>query len=191
MADGIVTEPLVTPVDPSTKRMPFPVGDSWGQLIQALKPLPVKGSTKEIRVTVPGVLAASAYAANDQIGGVFPISNIVREHGGGGRVSHVMLWETTTQQIAADIIFFKENLPAAADNAAATWTDAVARENIAGGVHITDYFSLGANAFGKSTDGFDFQCKNNENSLYAAVITRGAPTYGVGGLELIVVVIQD
>ena len=42
MADGITTEPLVTPVDPSTKRMPFPVGDSWGQLVQAIKPLPIK-----------------------------------------------------------------------------------------------------------------------------------------------------
>jgi len=193
MAD--ITSPAMMEVNPDTLRMPHPVGDGNGQLVQAIKPLPVKGSTITRLIPIPGVLAAAQYAANDQVGQGITIPDVARFAGGGGIIESVVLFETTTQQIAADLFLFDENLPVgdiAADNAAASVTDNTMRNTCIGAIPISSYFPTGVNAIGVARGvGLAFQCRDNENSLYALLVTRGAPTYGVGGLTLKVVILQD
>ena len=187
---GMINSPALMAVDENTLRQPHPVGDGYGQLVQAIRPLPVKGSTVTVRVTVPGVVGG-AYAANDQVGATFAIPGAVRTPGGGGRVSCVQLLETTTQQIAADVVFLSEGVTASADNAAASISDANMADKYLGFVKITDYISVAAGAVGRTIDGFDFNCADNETAIYGLLITRGAPTYGAGGLTLLVTIIQD
>lgn len=168
------------------RRQQFPIGDEvHGQFVQTNMPLPVKGSMVRVEVDVPGVLAAAQYTANDQVGNMFPIE-IGLGVGAAGWIDSVILIETTTQSVAADLFFFDEMVAnAIADNSAVSITDALMSDHCLGFVNITNYSATAANSVGVAKQlGFSFVCSDNESRIYGLLVTRGAPTYAVGGLRL-------
>ena len=181
MAD--INSPAMMVVDPNTLRMPHPIGDGKGQLIQAIRSLPVKGKIFSIEVDVPGVLAAAAYTANDQVGEMFPIPLTT---GFEGWLDTVVLFETTTNSLAADLFIFDEGVVnAVADNSAVSITDALMRRACIGFVRIVDYAATAVNSIGESKgSALAVKTRDNESALYGLLVTRGAPTYAVGGINL-------
>ena len=170
-------------VDPNTLRMPHPIGDGKGQLIQAIRSLPVKGKIFSVEVDVPGVLAAVTYTANDQVGEIFPIPLPTSFE---GWLDTVVLFETTLNSLALDLFIFDEAVVnATADNAAVSITDALMRSACIGFVRIVDYAATAVNSIGESKESaLAVVCRNNESALYGLLATRGAPTYAAGGINL-------
>jgi hypothetical protein len=137
-------------------------------------------------VDVPGI-AAAAYSAGDQFGSLITITNAARVTGGTGWINSIVYWDDTDVMGAIDIVFFRDTLTLAADNAAFAISDADARKAL-WVAQLSNVNDLGAQRF-IAAPGLAIPYYCTGTSLYAAIITRtanaspgtvGAQRFGIG-----------
>lgn len=141
----------------------------------------------------PTLAVAGTYASGDSVGTLITFTQASTDRD-TGVIQHVTLVDLAKQNIAADIIFFSANPSGTTftDNGALDIADAD-MSKVIGHVSIssTDYCSLNDNSFAtKANIGLVFKLTTS-NTLYAAIVTRGAPTYTSGDITLEVGVLRD
>jgi hypothetical protein len=144
----------------------------------ATNPIPTGGIVADL-VATPTVSAASIYADGDLVGGKITLASAVRAAGAGGVIQAITLTDLAKQSAAIDVIFFN------ADPSTTTFTDNAAFDVAdAELVNIIGIVKLAAADYAAFNDSSAI-CKTGINlpfvlagtSLYAALVTRGTPTY--------------
>lgn len=137
-------------------------------------PVSVRQPQSWFEVDVPGV-ANAAYASGDQFGTIITITNAARASGGTGFINAVQYYDNDDVMGAIDIVIFDSTVTLAADNAVYAVSDADGRKTLAV-LNMTYVTDLGAQRFGQLTGiSVPYIC-NGGTSLFAAIITRSAPT---------------
>lgn len=160
------------------------------------------GKTFVITVT-PGV-GAAAYATGDVLGTGNPLKleGAARTPNFGGVIIDVVVADNAAQSLAMDILFFRTKPTSVFTDNGAVAVSAADNLNCVGVVSVlaTDYVvvatgrsvarvecQLGFNIKPTNTDGLD----SDRLNLWAVAVTRGAPTYGAGNLQIMVKILQD
>lgn len=153
----------------------------------------IDGKSNVVTAAVPGVVAA-AYATGDLIGTKITLAEATQE-ARTGVIMSVVLVDQAKQNAAVDVIFFGADPSATTftDNGALDMADADAL-NICGGVKIaaTDYFDFADNSFANpAAKAIVFKLALGQ-TLFAALVSRGSPTYvAASDLQLSVGILQD
>lgn len=158
----------------------------------------VGGHTVVIKVSGANVGAdGAAYSAGDLIGDQSPISipKAARTKYGTGVIHSVTVYDKSKAAVELDIIFFDSRPTATTftDNAALTLGDAD-MEKIIGTVTVGsgDYVSFALSAVGtKTAINLPFKCLTSDGTIYAAILTQGAPTYVADELSIAIGIFQD
>lgn len=146
---------------------------------------------RRIEVT-PVMLAGGAYVSGDEVGAPFEILGVVDYPGKGGKITGVTIVDQAAQALALDLLVFQTQPVGVADNAAFDVTDADALKMI-GQVSIVagDYIGGASNKTAYKDVDIDFETPAASTSLWGILVTRGAPTYPVGALRVILHVVQE
>jgi hypothetical protein len=124
-----------------------------------------------IQVTSAG-LTNAAYAAGDQLGNQYTIANAARVSGGSGRITSVVLLDEADVVGPVTVLFFDRSVTPAADNAAASFSDADMLFHV-GTVELAQVTDLALNrSVSANSISVPYTC--NATSLFASVITRTA-----------------
>ena len=135
---------------------------------------------KPVVITVTPVVDTNALAANDLAVATLTRLQRVGKPGGTTVLQQVMLLDKDLESVATELWFFDTvsvTLPAL--NAAWSISDANA-ERCVGVVNIatTDYFATALNSVAiKKQMGLSMKLASDSTDLWAAIITRGGPTY--------------
>lgn len=148
-----------------------------------------------VQITVTPTLDTSAYAANDRLGSIMTLTNVILNPGGLVELEDVLIVDGATQSQAIDVIIF-DSLPtiASADNAAIDFTDAQALK-IVGSVSVAaaSYKATASNSYVQAGNlGImmraalpDSPQGSPSNNLYAILVCRsGTPTYAASSLQV-------
>lgn len=131
-------------------------------------------------------IATTAYTAGDQMGSLFTFTDAVQTTGGSGYITGVTLIDAADVIGAVDVVFFRDTVTLAADNAAFAISDPDALK-VVSIVQLAGAYDIGNNrvAVGQNLS-IPYDCV--ATSLYAALITRSGHTFfgAVGNLQLIV-----
>jgi len=147
----------------------------------------------------PTIEASSAYSAGDSIGAaVISLAGATAETGGltaaevreaagwgtgnethGGMIQSVILTDLGKQSAEIDVVFFD------ADPSQTTFTDNAALDvddadllNIVGVAAVTTWKDFSDNSVGQTLNlAIPFVLEDGGNTLYAALVSRGTPTY--------------
>lgn len=137
--------------------------------------------------------ATTTYAAGDQAGTQFTLTDAAAESGGSGTIVGVTLVDASDVIGAFDLAIFESSVTLAADNAAFSISDADAAKLIAL-IPLTGAVDLGGNRVAMAQNlAIPYVCSGSAN-LYAALITRTANAVyaaGVTSLTLRVFVERD
>lgn len=153
-------------------------------------PLPVK-SVGTISVSVAQTVAATAHASGDCVGGKISFANAARDSGGGGTIQSVIVRDKAAQSVIYDLILFNADPSAATitDDAAFVFSTDLAK--CIGHVPIDDLSTGTQGVLTASGVGLQFKLASG-TTLYAALVTRGAPTYASpSDVEVEIVIIPD
>lgn len=135
-------------------------------------------------VEVTPTLDTSAYADSDRLGSIEEIA-CGNDIGHPVTLMNLVVLDKDDQGVAFDILFFNESpTVASADNANISITDAEL-EKCVGIVSVTadDYADLlSAQVATKNNIGLGMKPVSGSGSLYALLVSRGAPTYTASGL---------
>jgi hypothetical protein len=138
-------------------------------------------------------IETSAYASGDVIGEKLSLSDAARSLVSTGIISSVVIVDKDSEAVDIDVVFFDAN-PAAFgnDNAAFDPTDADVA-NIVCVVSVTDYYTFNDNSVGIAQNvNCPFDLGSTNTTLYAALVSRGTPTYTAAtDLTLRVGILQD
>lgn len=142
--------------------------------------------TKFISVT-PTVSAGAAYASGDAVGGLMSFTGAAKPEIGTAMVGSVILQDLNKQDAELDLILFDSNPSATTftDNAVLDIADAdLARIIGVVTVAATDYADFNDSAVGFVSCSVPFRTTATGSALdlttqtlYGALVTRGAPTY--------------
>jgi len=134
----------------------------------------------------PTVGSGAAYTAGDSIGAAaIPLSGATAGDGGtgtethGGMIQSVILTDLGKQSADIDVFFFDVNPSNTTftDNAALDVSD-IDLLNIVGVAAVTDWKALSDNSVGQMLNlSIPFVLEGGGNTLYAALVSRGTPTY--------------
>ena len=154
------------------------------------------GFTRTVKTTP--TIGTSAYASGDLIGPKLTFENACRQKSEGGDegtglIQSVVLTDLAKQDVSIDVIFFDT------DPSNTTFTDNAPFDvadadlpNIIGVAQITTYADFNDNSVGWAANlELPFDLKSRSNSLYAAMVSRGSPTYAASDLTLRVGIMQD
>jgi hypothetical protein len=146
-------------------------------------------------VTAAPTVQAAAYASSNVIGGLLTLAGMARLSGGTGLLHMVSLFTKVANPPAIDVILFNSNPTASTFTDKAALTVAAADfDKIAGVAHVSDWTSLGASvSFGQATSlAIPFQLQAGQTTAYAALVARGAITFGsTGDIKLAAKILQD
>lgn len=177
-----------TEEDSINGRLTMPVGSrAYGQLVQvsrANQPLPMIGTLQSIRVPIPGIGAAAAYALDDQMGTAFsfvaPSCGIIRE---------VRFHDLDDEGIDKEIWLFEDSPTLAADNAAFSIADA---DNL----RVIAVFLIGTwrdavnNQVGLTMNTPAAYNLGEQQTIFGAVKTKGADNIAADALPQLSFVIE-
>ena len=134
----------------------------------------------------PTIEASSAYSAGDSIGAaVISLAGATAGDGGtgsethGGMIQSVILTDLGKQSAEIDVVFFDVNPSNTTftDNAALD-VDDVDLLNIVGVAAVTTWKDFSDNSVGQILNlSIPFVLEDGGNTLYAALVSRGTPTY--------------
>lgn len=155
-------------------------------------PIEIVTSSTVVSAT-PTLAVAGAYASGDVVGTLITFTQASTDRD-TGIIQSIVLCDLAKQNIAADIIFFSANPSATTftDNSVLDIADADLPK-VVGHVSLlaSDYCSLNDNSFAtKANCGLVFKLTTT-NTLYAVIVTRGAPTYTSGDITLEVGILRD
>jgi hypothetical protein len=158
-------------------------GDYSGISVSSTGELQTLGrkDAKRIAVGVTGVTTSvTAYTAGDQVGTIISIADAVRAAGGTGLITSVLLIDQSDIIGAYDVVFFRETVTLAADNAAFAISDANSLK-ITQLVQLAGSFDLGANRIAQAYNlAVPYDC-NGSTTLFAALIARVGHTFFTAG----------
>jgi len=132
-----------------------------------------------IRVSIIPTITGGAYTANQAVGGLMEFPNCVLASGRGGILQVVKITDDAGQNAALDLLMFDRTFTPTADQSTIAILEADA-ENTLGVVSISagNYARLGATVPSVATRaGLGLAFKLNGTSIFAQLVTRGAPTY--------------
>jgi hypothetical protein len=136
--------------------------------------------SETLRVTAAPVCDTNIYAAGDLIGGKLTLTPAVRLPGFGGIIATIALADKAKQNAPIDVVFFTAN-PASTtftDQAALTVADADLLYDFTVSILATDYASFADNSLATIPNvGAAFRLAAGSLALYAALVSRGTPTY--------------
>ena len=139
------------------------------------------------RVQVTPVLDTSAYAANDQMSTLQTVRVSTANRYPGGEIVCITVLDKAAQSQPLDLFFFDRSVTLAADQAAASISDAD-MEFCLGGVNIlaVDYDATAANTIATVAPpaGLPVISYATGWTIYMALVTRGSPTYAAGSLVI-------
>lgn len=164
-------------------------GDSKQSMVNVVSAPPISRDLQRISVTSAGLTTATtAYTAGDQVGTIFALTNAARRAGAGGTITGIVLIDAQDIIGAYDVVFFRQSVTLAADNAAFAISDANAL-HVVGLAQLAGAFDLGNNRIAQQFNlAIPYVCEGS-TTLYAALLTRTGHTFftgGVGSLQLIV-----
>lgn len=124
--------------------------------------------------------AATAYAANDQIGDIQTL-----EAGHPARARGMVVLQSFTlvdagkQNAEIDVLFFNSHVTAVADNAAADFSDASLKSCCVGHITVTsyDYVDVASASVACLRNVGLMMEPAQSSTVYAVPVTRGTPTY--------------
>lgn len=128
----------------------------------------------------------TAYADNDVLGSTLEFDGFYNSNYGTGNVVSLLLIDKADQGAAIDVYFLDSNVSFGTDNAAVSISDADATA-VLGKVSITasDYYDLGGVRVAEVGNlAIKVASKENADSLYVALVARGAATYAAASLVL-------
>lgn len=135
-------------------------------------------------VSVTPTVDTSAYAAKDNIGGLQTLSLIGCNNKRRGKITSVVLTDKSDNATEYDIITFS-SIPVGTftDQAAVDPSDSdLLRMNPVINIASTDHFSFNDNGIsslsGLKSNGIAYVTSSLPGTLYAAIVSRGTPTYG-------------
>lgn len=146
-------------------------------------------------IAVTPTLDTSAYSTGDRLGSVHTLTGAARESGGACQLVDICIIDSDKQSKALDVLFF-DSLPtvASADNAAIDITDAM-MQKCCGVISIgdADYVALANSSVASlktsitattlAQRGPVMSPVAGATTLYAVLVSRGAPTYTAAGLK--------
>lgn len=165
--------------------------DGFASDVSRDDPLPVTTSSRVVDVTLS--LDTSAYTAGDVLADTQAVSNAMRIINGNGLLNSVIVIDEDDQNQPLDLVFLSANVSLGTENAAASITDANAR-NILGIVRINSYDWIGLGGVGIATITgltLGLQAASGTPDIYIAAITRGAPTHTASGIRIRLNIITD
>ncbi len=136
------------------------------------------------RVQITPVLDTSAYATGDQVAAIQSVR--VLSYGRvGGTIKLITVMDKLLQKSGLDLFFFDRTVTVAADNAAASFSDADMVFCL-GVVNITsaDYDDNAANSFATVAVNFPAIANDTGATIFMAIVARGAPTYAASSLVI-------
>ena len=148
-------------------------------------------------LTVTPTIDTAAYATGELMGSSeISLSPAVLQNGtrpASGVIQSVVIIDEDAQEINIDVYFFdaEPSNTTFTDQAAFAPTDADL-DALIGVAAVTDWRSTSTNSIGQVHNlGMAFELAASSDTLYAVLVTRGAPTYSATGLTLRVAVLQD
>jgi len=142
-----------------------------------------------IRVDSAGLtIATTAYTAGDQMGTIFTLPNAATATAGGGYIKGVSVVSAADITGAMDVVFFRQSVTLAGDNAAFAISDADAKL-IIDIVQMGTSVDIGNNRIARAT-GLEIPYDVTATSMFASLITRVGHTFfaAVTDLQLTVYV---
>lgn len=148
-------------------------------------------------LTATPVIDNGAYAAGDLMGfSEIPLMPATLDTGlavSTGMIQAVIIIDDDAQEVNLDVYFFDS------EPSGTTFTDQAAFNPVDADLHaligvasINDWKSQSNNSIGQALNlGMPFSLAAGSSTLYAVLVTRGAPTYAVDGLTLRVMILQD
>jgi hypothetical protein len=155
--------------------------------------LPVVGKTAIVTVT-PTLTTGATYVANDYVGTDHtPMSfALARINAGTGTIISAVLVDYAIASVAAELWLFDTTLDPGHDSAAWTITDAESLTCI-GVIPFSTYYASANNSIstGFVGAGIPFKAGAGVTTIFACLVTRGAPAYTNGLVSVRLGVIQD
>lgn len=138
---------------------------------------------------IPGIGTGAAYAAGDAFGTKFYFTVPIE-----GVISNVVLLDFDDEGIQKDLVLFKEDFTATADNSAFSVSDGDLA-NCIGAVSVNTFYNFGANQLGTGTPAFGYnltKASNNGNTarLWCQVVTQGADNIAAGSIPKLFLVVS-
>lgn len=119
--------------------------------------------------------ATTAYSAGDQVGAIFSLASAARASGGNGVIVGVTLTSALDATGPFDVVFFRDTVTLAADNAAFSISAADTRK-VVGIAALVGVYDLGSGRIATTNSiGIPYDC--TASTLYAALITRVGHTF--------------
>lgn len=144
-------------------------------------------TTSNVRVIgpaqVPGIGTAAAYLTGDAFGLSFSFATPRI-----GTISNVTFLDLDDEGIIKELVLFKSEFTATADNSAFSVSDADLLNCITV-IEIVDFFDYGSNRVGIATPAFSYVAPKGR--LYGQFVTRGADNIAAGSIpRFIITVVQ-
>lgn len=148
--------------------------------------------TKTDVVEATPTISTSAYTAGDQVGGKITLAGAVDPSVFSGVIASVEILDRDSEEVDIDVVFFDTDFTASSDNAAFDPSDTDLL-NVVCYVTVADYSTFSDNSVGLARNvNCPFKLTAPNQSLYAALVTRGTPTYtATSDLTLRVGILQD
>jgi len=151
-------------------------------------------STKTTVLSSTPTIDTAIYASGDSIGGLITLTNAAYALTGSGFISYITIADKDREGADIDVVFFTSNPSATTftNNAALTINDADLVK-IACVVNVTtDAIFVDNGVSYVSSANCPFDLGYNNTTLYAALVSRGTPTYtSTSDLTLRVGILQD
>jgi len=144
----------------------------------------------EIKDVSSDVVANTTYATGQLMGGKLSFPSTVKK--GAGIIQSVTLYDLAQQNIAVDLVLFEANPSATAftNNLAFDIADADMDE-IIDTISITDYYDFSDNSMARRGNlAIPFKLDSGE-TLYGALVSRGAGTYATDDVVIFINIIQE
>jgi len=187
-ADAVVAAGAVGSISAKLRRATQALEDLKTQIVLATGEahLGSIGGDGDILTVTPSLNVAGAYAAGDLVGQKNTIASAVRVSGGRGTILSVTIADKAKQAAALDLVFFGADPTGTTftDNGPFTPVDADLLK-IIGHVAVlaSDYSQFADNAVAtRVAVGLMFEA--SVSTIYMAVVSRGAPTYTDGDLQI-------
>lgn len=143
--------------------------------------------------SITPTLDTSIYASGDVLFDTVSIGNLARKNDFTGLIQMIRVNDEDDQKAAMDLVFFHTTQTLGTINAAASISDASARD-ILGVVPIVagDYIDLGGVSVATLRNvGLWFRPTTGARTVYVGAITRGTPTHTASGIRLVISAILD
>jgi hypothetical protein len=137
------------------------------------------------RITVPGLTAAAAFAANDQFGGLFPIPDMARVRGGTFAITKVTFFDLDDEGLPKVLhLFSRQDMTLAGDNNAWALTDAGVVAYL-GAVALNVFQDHGNNQTCTVNPALYCKCDDAATGIWGVFQTLGIDNIAAGSMPIV------